>query len=113
MLERKTSMDFPWEKTFSYVGYDKYNADFCKKIPSKMIEEKINSRPNWIAYDFYGKEITNLEFQLNCQKVTNAYRNLGIKKDDIVFMLCMNTPEMIYSMYALNDLGAITEWFNL
>ena len=112
MLEKKASVDLPWEKTFSYVGYDKYDPDFCKKIPSEMIRDKIEHHPSWVAYDFYGKQITNLEFQKNCKKVQDAYQNLGVKRDDIVFMLCMNTPEMVYSMYALNDLGAITEWFN-
>lgn len=112
MLEKKASIDLPWEKTFSYVNYDKYDPDFCRKTPSEMIRSKIENHPSWIAYDFYGKQITNLEFQQNCQKGANAYRNLGIKRDDLVFMLCTNTPEMVYSMYGLNDLGSITEWFN-
>ncbi len=112
MEEKRASIDMPWEKSFSYIKYDEYDPDFCRKTAGAMIDEKVNKRLNWRAYDFYGKKISNLEFQRNREISRTAYKNLGVHKDDNVFMLCMNTLEKEYSQYALNDLGAISEWFN-
>lgn len=106
------SIDKPWEISNPNVGYKEYNPDFCRKTAMEMIYPKIVSKSNMVAFDYYGKQIDNGTFLKNINIVTTAYRNLGIKKDDIVFILGVNTPEIVYTMYALNNLGAISEWFN-
>lgn len=106
------SMDNPWENAYANVKYSEYNPDFCKKTAMEMIYPNVSAKPNMIAYDYYGKQIDNKTFLKNVELVTTAYRNFGIKRDDNVFILGINTPEIIYTMYALNNLGAISEWFN-
>lgn len=106
------SIDKPWIKSYPNVKYSSYNPDFCKMTAVDMITPKMKSSPNKVAYNFYGKLINNRTVLENISIAANAYKNLGVKKDDIVFVMGINTPEIIYTLYALNKIGAITEWFN-
>ena len=70
------------------------------------------SKPDLVAFDYYGKEIHNHELLMEMDKASRAFQSIGIQKDDLVFMLCINMPEVAYCMYSLNRIGAVTEWFN-
>lgn len=104
-----TSIDKPYLKTMPIFSY---NPDIAKKSIYNMILQSPENKPDKKALNFYGKQMNNRELYSQIDVVTKAYKNLGVKKDDIVFMFCLNTPEMVESLYALNRIGAITEWFN-
>jgi len=104
-----TSIDKPYLDTLPKFNYD---PDFSKKSIYDMILESPGNKPDMPALEFYGTNISNKELYRNIDAAAKAFKNSGIKKDDIVFMFCLNTPEMVASLYALNRIGAITEWFN-
>lgn len=103
------SVDKPWLGSLPEFDYD---PEFSKKTIYKMISESIQKAPNMSALDFYGTKLTNAELDKKIEIVAKTFKNLGVKKDEVVFMFCLNTPEMVASMYGLNRIGAVTEWFN-
>jgi long-chain acyl-CoA synthetase len=104
-----TSIDKPYR---NLIPNYTYNADYCKKTAYDMVLESPAFNIDSPALNYYGKIIKNSQLISNIETASRAFKNMGVKKDDIVFMFCLNTPEMIYSLYALNKIGAITEWFN-
>ena len=106
------SIDFPWELSHSHINYQNYNSNFAKKTALEMIYPKLMSKPNIVAYDYYNKILKNSTLLENIAITASAYKNLGITKDDTVFILGINTLEIYYTLWALNNIGAISEWFN-
>lgn len=100
-----TSQDKSYLKTMPAFKYD---ADFAKKTIYDMILHSQGNTKDRIAISYYGTQISNKELYDNIDKAAKAFQNSGIKKDDIVFMFCLNTPEMVTSLYALNRIGAVT-----
>ena len=43
----------------------------------------------------------------NVLKLATFFKRLGIKKGDVVTLVLPNIPQCIYSIYALNVIGAI------
>ena len=43
----------------------------------------------------------------NIEKAAKAFQSIGVKKGDVVTIMSMHTPEVIYCIYALNRLGAV------
>lgn len=103
------SIDKPWLKT---VSIGSYNKDVCKKTAYDLAFERAQGYENYNVYNFYGRKIKTHQFFKEIDEICRAYTGIGVKKNDIVFMIGLNTPEMYKSLYALNRLGVITEWFN-
>lgn len=104
-----TSIDRPYRKI---LPDDNYDYEYCKKTAFDMIFQSPAYNPSSPAFDYYGKIIKNSTFKENVLKAQVAFSNIGVRPDDTVFMMCLNTPEMIYSLYGLNKMGAVSEWFN-
>jgi long-chain acyl-CoA synthetase len=75
--------------------------------------ERANKTPNAIALEYFGTKITFRELLKNVDKVSCAYKGLGVDKGDIVTFMVVNAPEVVYSFYALNKLGAIPNMIDL
>lgn len=43
----------------------------------------------------------------NINKIENSLKRIGIRKGDVVSIVSLTTPELIYLFYALNHLGAV------
>lgn len=106
---RITSEDKPYRAILTDEFYD---PEYCKKTAFDMVLKSPAFNPESPAFDYYGRIIKNSFFVEQVKRAQISFSNLGVKEQDIVFMMCLNTPEMIYSLYGLNKLGAITEWFN-
>ena len=104
-----TSIDKPQFRIMQPVDY---NHEYCKKTIYEMAKEKLLKHKELNAMDYYGQVITNDELLKNIDKSTKAYQNIGVKNNDIVLFMGLNTPEVTYSLYAVNRLGAASEWFN-
>ncbi len=80
-------------------------------IPAISIIENIyNQHKNHLnktVFYYMEKNITYDEFFRNVTITANSFKELGIKKGDIVTLMPINTPEFLYSYYALNMIGAI------
>lgn len=106
------SIDKPWENTEPKLAFEQYDPEVAKRSCWEVFYEKCSSKPNLIAFEYYGKEIYNYELLTEMDKASRAFQSIGMQKDDLVFMLCINMPEVAYCMYSLNRIGAVTEWFN-
>lgn len=68
--------------------------------------------PNNIALNYLGKRITYRKFFENVDKTASAFLNMGVAEGDTVLGIAIGTPEIIYSFYALNKIGAVTAWLD-
>ena len=99
------SIDKPWLKY-----YTEEQATF--KMPNSTCYEVLyNNNKDHLedtAIDYFGNKISYKEFFRNIERSAKAFQKMGVKKGDIVSFLAIDTPEVIYSFYALNRLGAIS-----
>ena len=99
------SIDKPWLK---YYSEGAKNA----KIPECTIYEYLwqNNKdyPNDTAIVYFGNKITYRELFENIDKAARAFSAIGIKEGDIVTGIAPSVPEIIYSFYALNKIGAVS-----
>lgn len=60
-----------------------------------------------ITLNCYGRKITYGQLFDGIESAAKAFSALGVKKGEIVIICMVNTPEMVYALYALNRLGAV------
>ena len=60
-----------------------------------------------VAIDYYGNNITYFDLKENVAKYQKSFINLGVKKNDSVAVCAPNVPDAIYSIFALQNIGAI------
>ena len=60
-----------------------------------------------IAILYYGRKINYNEFIYHIDEYALAFQKMGVTKGEIVTIISPNLPEVFYSIYALNKLGAI------
>ena len=108
------------EKSTKLTGYPSIDKPWLKYYTE---EEKAAEIPEMTCYqvlydynkncgaaevlDYFGRKITYSELFANIDKAARAYVNLGVKAGDIVTICGVSTPELIYSFYALNKIGAV------
>lgn len=60
-----------------------------------------------IAIEYFGRKITYGEFIYKINEYASAFENMGIRYGDVVSIAAPNLPEIFYSIYALNKIGAV------
>lgn len=94
----------PWSKYY-------VNNEMKVEIPDgsmySLIKEKAEDRNGWIAYSYYGHNVTYKEFIKQVDSASRAFRSQGIRKGDVVTICMPNVPEALISVYALNKIGAV------
>lgn len=58
------------------------------------------------AMEYYGRKFTYADLIVNVKKTAAAFRALGVKKGDIITVVSVMTPEVIYAFYAADRIGA-------
>lgn len=58
-----------------------------------------------IALNYYGNQISYAGLIVNVKKTAAAFRALGLRKGEIVTVVSVMTPEIVYSFYAASMLG--------
>lgn len=95
----------PWAKF-----YQKKHMNII--VPNTNIYEYLKTHAskylNNYAIEYFGKKTTYRNFLKEIDKASKAYKNIGIKKGDVVSIISANIPEAIISFYALNKIGAIS-----
>lgn len=98
------SIDKPWLKYYE-------ESALTYETPSKKIYDCIYDEnkdfPNDIALEYYGRKITYQELFDNVESLAKAFKHNGVMENDIVTVGMLTTPEAIYTMLALNKIGAI------
>lgn len=99
------SKDLPW---LQYYSEEQINYEIPKCTCYELLYNNNKDKLDDIAIDYFGNKITYKKLFENIENTAKAYQSLGVKKGDIVSFLAIDTPEIIYSFYALNRLGAIS-----
>ena len=99
------SVDRPWLKN--------YRPEWINRpLPTETLFEYllVNNRdyPEDIAIHYLNKSITYGELLTRIDQCARAFMALGVQRNDIVTIAMPNTPEMVYALYALNRLGAVS-----
>lgn len=97
------SIDKPWLKYYKEV-------DLFKECPSMSMYEYLYDRNkenlDSIALNYFDNKITFRKLFENIEIAYQKYANIGINDNDTVSICGVCTPEIVYSIYALNKLGA-------
>lgn len=72
-----------------------------------LLYEESKSHLDSIAIEYFGRKIKYDEFLIRISEYASAFKNMGIKSGNVVSIAAPNLPEVFYSIYALNKLGAI------
>lgn len=100
----KKKIKTPW---YSYYDGVREHLDYPNISVYDLLEESASKRLDYISYNYFGNKKTYEEFLLEIDDCARAFKELGVKHNDIVSICMPNTPEAIISFYALNKVGAI------
>lgn len=98
------SVDKPWLK---YYSEEAIKASLPKCTIYEYIRQKNEGHENDIALMYFGKKISYATMFKEIERVANAFSAIGVKPGDIVTFVSITTPELIFSLYALNKIGAV------
>ena len=103
------SIDKPWLK---YYSEEAINISLPKCTIYEYIWKNNKDDLENVALNYFGRKITYGEMFENIDKTAAAFSDEGIGAGDIVLGIAINIPEIIYSIYALNKIGAVSAWLD-
>jgi len=68
---------------------------------AKLAEDKVKEEGERVIIIFEGREITNVEIVRASRKLSNALKNLGVKRGDRVILQMPNCPEVLQGFKAV------------
>lgn len=74
---------------------------------AEKVYEIVQKYPNYIAYDFMGKNTTYAEMWEKVEACARALKAIGVREGDKVTICMPNTPQTLSMFYAVNLVGAI------
>ena len=104
------SIDKPWLK---YYSEEAINAPLPDCSMYEYLYDCNKDSLNHTAMNYFGKKITYKKLFENIDKVAAALQANGVKKGDIVSVCTLTAPETIYLLYAINKVGAVSNWLGL
>ena len=72
-----------------------------------FMEQTARRYPDLYALDFEGCKVRYRELLQRINEAAKAFQNMGVKAGDIVSVMAPNMPQVVYTVYALNRLGAV------
>ena len=79
----------------------------------EFVEQSVRKEPQKTYLYFQDSEITYCHFNNNINKLANGFLRLGVSEGDRVCLMLPNSPEFLYSWFALSKIGAIMVPVNL
>lgn len=103
-LTGKASVDKPWLINYS-------NEQIATEIPSRRLYEDLldytKNLESEVAIEYFGNKITYADLRKNIEITAASFVKHGVKKGDVVSVCSPYLPETVYTIYALNKIGAI------
>ena len=78
-----------------------------KMIYELLLEEAMN-HPNFIAYEYFGREVTYQKFVRQIVECAKSLKALGVRENEVITICTPNMPEAIIMFYAINMIGCIS-----
>lgn len=104
LFNKKKASYSPWHKFYTE---DEQNFEIPKETMYEVVKNSSEIYGDFPAFEYFGKRHSYKKLIKKIDKCAKAYNNLGLKKGDIVTVCMPNTPEVLYTVYALNKLGVI------
>lgn len=104
IFRKRKEIPKPWSKYYT-------DEEMDIKIPNislyKQLKNTASKYPNNFAYRYLGKNVTYKKFIEQIDKAAHSFKEMNVKKGDVVTFCMPNIPEVIIGFYALNKIGAI------
>ena len=104
------SIDKPWLK---YYDEKAINAPLPKCSMYEYLYQCNKDYLDNTALNYFGKKITYKKLFENIDKVAVCLQAAGVKKGDIISVCTLTAPESVYLLYAINKVGAVSNWLGL
>ena len=104
------SIDKPWLK---YYAKESPVTPSPEMSMYAFLYENTKENLEYTALNYYGNKISYRGLFENVETVASALQAQGVHKGDIVSLCALNTPEFVYLLYALNKIGAVSNWVGL
>lgn len=69
--------------------------------------------PSLVAFEYFGVKFPYSRLYSEIERAAKAFREAGIRKGDIVSLMLPTLPETLYSIYALNRIGAVPNMIDI
>ena len=100
----KPSVEKPWLKFYTD---DDLSAEMPECSMYDYLYESNKDNLDGIALNYFDREISYRELFEQIQKTAQAYASQGVSENDVVIICSATLPEIVYSFYAMDLLGAI------
>ena len=118
MAERKTltgypSIDKPWLKYYKDNAEVEANDIPLNRCVWDVIEENLYKHIDVPAIEYFGQIISRKDFIDNVYLWARAFKNMGIKENEVVAYYGPFLPDVCFMLFALNMLGACPYFLKL
>lgn len=97
-----SSIDKPWLK---WYNEEYLNLPFAKKNAYDYFLSETEYFYDACILDYYGRRYSVKDIDFEVQKYIKKFKSMGLKKGDAVSFVMLNTPEVIFMIYALIRMG--------
>ena len=99
------SIDRPWLK---YYSEEALNAPLPEGSMYDYMTACNVGRMDETALNYFGRKISHRQLQTEIDRCARALVASGVKPGDVVSLCMLAIPEMIYLLYAINKIGAVS-----
>lgn len=104
------SIDKPWLK---YYSEDAISTQRSECSLYDLMRERNKNRLQDYAINYFGKKMTFQTLFEHIEDAAKAFLALGVKAGDIVSIVSVSTPVSVICLYALNRIGAVSNFLNV
>ena len=106
------SINKPWMK---YYDEKYHNITIPERSMYRMLTDycEENHNENCVALSYYGRKMNFGTLFSKIEEYAAAFKNCGVKQGDYVSFLTVSLPETIFSIYALNKIGAVCNFIDV
>ena len=99
----------PWMK---YFPEDSHAAEIPYQTIYESLKQMCAARPDAKALYYYGTTVTYNQLLEKVDTIAAAFYGMGVRPGDMVSLLMPTMPESIYSLYAVNKIGAVPNFID-
>lgn len=106
------SIDKPWLKYYSEtVDMQGVPSPDCSMID--FLRQCNADNLDFIALNYFGAKTSYKKLFETIERTAAALQKHGVRKGDFVSLCGLNTPEFVVLLYAVNRVGAVSNWLGL
>lgn len=104
------SVDKPWLK---YYDQKYINAPLPECSLYDLLRTRSKDNLQDYALNYFGKKMTFRTFFERIDEAAKAFLALGVKEGEVVSIVSVSTPVSVICLYALNRIGAVSNYLNV